>query len=200
MQKTSPILNLPNILTMIRVLAIPVLVLVFYLPFKWSDMCAAALFLAAGVTDWLDGYLARRLNQTSPLGAFLDPVADKLIVGVALVMLVQIHATAWLAVPAMVIVSREIAVSALREWMAELGQRGRVAVSQLGKIKTVTQMTAITLLILAQKPGFDAFGDIVMTPWLWLSYGLLYLATALTLWSMGSYLRAAAPELLKSGD
>ena len=199
MQKTSPILNLPNILTMIRVLAIPVLVLVFYLPFKWSDMCAAALFLAAGVTDWLGGYLARRLNQTSPLGAFLDPVADKLIVGVALVMLVQIHATAWLAVPAMVIVSREIAVSALREWMAELGQRGRVAVSQLGKIKTVTQMTAITLL-LAQKPGFDAFGDIVMTPWLWLSYGLLYLATALTLWSMGSYLRAAAPELLKSGD
>ena len=128
MQKTSPILNLPNILTMIRVLAIPVLVLVFYLPFKWSDMCAAALFLAAGVTDWLDGYLARRLNQTSPLGAFLDPVADKLIVGVALVMLVQIHATAWLAVPAMVIVSREIAVSALREWMAELGQRGRGAV------------------------------------------------------------------------
>ena len=103
MQKTSPILNLPNILTMIRVLAIPVLVLVFYLPFKWSDMCAAALFLAAGITDWLDGYLARRLNQTSPLGAFLDPVADKLIVGVALVMLVQVHATAWLAVPAMVI-------------------------------------------------------------------------------------------------
>lgn len=199
MQKTSPILNLPNILTMIRVLAIPVLVLVFYLPFKWSDMCAAALFLAAGVTDWLDGYLARRLNQTSPLGAFLDPVADKLIVGVALVMLVQVHATAWLAVPAMVIVSREIAVSALREWMAELGQRGRVAVSQLGKIKTVTQMTAITLL-LAQKPGFDPLGDIIMTPWLWLSYGLLYLATALTLWSMGSYLRAAAPELLKSGD
>ena len=145
MQKTSPILNLPNILTMIRVVAIPVLVLVFYLPFKWSDLCAAALFLAAGVTDWLDGYLARKLNQTSPLGAFLDPVADKLIVGVALVMLVQVHATAWLAVPAMVIVSREIAVSALREWMAELGQRARVAVSQLGKVKTVTQMTAITL-------------------------------------------------------
>lgn len=196
MQKTSPILNLPNILTMIRVVAIPVLVLVFYLPFKWSDLCAAALFLAAGVTDWLDGYLARKLNQTSPLGAFLDPVADKLIVGVALVMLVQVHATAWLAVPAMVIVSREIAVSALREWMAELGQRARVAVSQLGKVKTVTQMTAITLL-LAQKPGFDVAGDIVMTPWLWLSYGLLYLATALTLWSMGSYLRAAAPQLLK---
>ncbi|HAD08450.1 MAG TPA: CDP-diacylglycerol--glycerol-3-phosphate 3-phosphatidyltransferase [Porticoccaceae bacterium] len=158
-----------------------------------------AIFAVAGITDWLDGYLARRLNQTSPLGAFLDPVADKLIVGVALVMLVQVHATAWLAVPAMVIVSREIAVSALREWMAELGQRGRVAVSQLGKIKTVTQMTAITLL-LAQKPEFDALGDIMMTPWLWLSYGLLYLATALTLWSMGAYLRAAAPELLKSGD
>ncbi|MEP5232484.1 MAG: CDP-diacylglycerol--glycerol-3-phosphate 3-phosphatidyltransferase [Alcanivorax sp.] len=197
MQKVHPILNLPNILTLIRVLAIPVLVLVFYLPFHWSDVCAALLFLAAGVTDWLDGYLARKLNQTSPFGAFLDPVADKLIVGVALVMLVQIHATAWLAVPAMVIVSREITVSALREWMAELGQRAKVAVSQLGKIKTVTQMTAITLL-LAQKPDFTADGDIIMNPWLWLSYGLLYLATAFTLWSMGSYLRAAAPQLLKS--
>ncbi|MCG8437427.1 MAG: CDP-diacylglycerol--glycerol-3-phosphate 3-phosphatidyltransferase [Pseudomonadales bacterium] len=190
-------MNLPNILTLIRVVAIPVLVLVFYLPFKWSDLCAALLFLAAGITDWLDGYLARKLNQTSPFGAFLDPVADKLIVAVALVMLVQVHATAWLAVPAMVIVSREITVSALREWMAELGKRSRVAVSQLGKIKTVTQMTAITLL-LAQKPGFDLAGDIVMTPWLWLSYGLLYVATALTLWSMLAYLRAAAPELLKS--
>lgn len=197
MQKNHPVLNLPNILTLIRVVAIPVLVLVFYLPFKWSDMVAAGLFLAAGITDWLDGYLARKLNQTSPFGAFLDPVADKLIVGVALVVLVQVHATAWLAVPAMVIVSREITVSALREWMAELGQRAKVAVSQLGKIKTVTQMTAITLL-LAQKPEFDALGDIIMTPWLWLSYGLLYLATALTLWSMMSYLRAAAPQLLKS--
>ena len=139
MQKVHPILNLPNILTLIRVLAIPVLVLVFSLPFQWSDVCAALLFLAAGLTDWLDGYLARKLNQTSPFGAFLDPVADKLIVGVALVMLVQVHATAWLAVPAMVIVSREITVSALREWMAELGERAKVAVSQLGKIKTVTQ-------------------------------------------------------------
>ncbi|MCK0152423.1 CDP-diacylglycerol--glycerol-3-phosphate 3-phosphatidyltransferase [Alcanivorax sp. S6407] len=197
MQKNHPVLNLPNILTLIRVVAIPVLVVVFYLPFKWSDMVAAGLFLAAGITDWLDGYLARKLNQTSPFGAFLDPVADKLIVGVALVVLVQVHATAWLAVPAMVIVSREITVSALREWMAELGQRAKVAVSQLGKIKTVTQMTAITLL-LAQKPEFDLLGDIIMTPWLWLSYGLLYLATALTLWSMMSYLRAAAPQLLKS--
>ena len=197
MQQKNPVLNLPNILTLIRVVAIPVLVLVFYLPFKWSDLCAALLFLAAGITDWLDGYLARKLNQTSPFGAFLDPVADKLIVAVALVMLVQVHATAWLAVPAMVIVSREITVSALREWMAELGKRSRVAVSQLGKIKTVTQMTAITLL-LAQKPGFDLAGDIVMTPWLWLSYGLLYVATVLTLWSMLAYLRAAAPELLKS--
>jgi len=178
MQKVHPILNLPNILTLIRVLAIPVLVLVFYLPFQWSDVCAA-------------------LFQTSPFGAFLDPVADKLIVGVALVMLVQVHATAWLAVPAMVIVSREITVSALREWMAELGERAKVAVSQLGKIKTVTQMTAITLL-LAQKPDFTVDGDIIMNPWLWLSYGLLYLATAFTLWSMGSYLRAAAPQLLKS--
>lgn len=197
MRETNPVLNLPNILTLSRVMTIPVLVMVFYMPFKWSDICAAGLFLAAGITDWLDGYLARRLNQTSPLGAFLDPVADKLIVGVALVMLVHIHATAWLAIPAMVIVSREITVSALREWMAELGQRARVAVGSLGKVKTVAQMAAITLL-LSQKPGFTDAGDILMTPGLWVSYSLLYLATGLTLWSMGSYLRAAAPELLKS--
>ena len=161
------------------------------------DVSASGKVFGGEVTGKMGFAHSSKLNQTSPFGAFLDPVADKLIVAVALVMLVQVHATAWLAVPAMVIVSREITVSALREWMAELGKRSRVAVSQLGKIKTVTQMTAITLL-LAQKPGFDLAGDIVMTPWLWLSYGLLYLATALTLWSMLAYLRAAAPELLKS--
>lgn len=199
MSKHAPILNLPNILTLIRVATIPVLVAVFYLPFAWSDLLAAALFLAAGLTDWLDGYLARRLGQTSPFGAFLDPVADKLIVAVALVMLVQTHASVWFAVPAMVIVSREITVSALREWMAELGQRGRVAVSSIGKIKTVMQMVAITLL-LALKPAHGADGEILMTTGLWLGYGCLYLATALTLWSMFSYLRAALPQLTDPGS
>ncbi|MCU5784921.1 CDP-diacylglycerol--glycerol-3-phosphate 3-phosphatidyltransferase [Alcanivorax balearicus MACL04] len=193
----SPILNLPNILTLIRVATIPVLVAAFYLPFKGSNMVAAVLFLAAGLTDWLDGYLARKLGQTSPFGAFLDPVADKLIVAVALLMLVQQHATLWLTAPAMVIVCREITVSALREWMAELGLRAKVAVSAIGKIKTVTQMVAITLL-LAVQPGYDVGGGMVMTPILWLSYLCLYVAMLLTLWSMFLYLKAAAPQFRRS--
>ncbi|ARB45661.1 CDP-diacylglycerol--glycerol-3-phosphate 3-phosphatidyltransferase [Alloalcanivorax xenomutans] len=193
----SPILNLPNILTLIRVAAIPVLVAAFYLPFKGSNMVAAVLFLAAGLTDWLDGYLARKLGQTSPFGAFLDPVADKLIVAVALLMLVQQHATLWLTAPAMVIVCREITVSALREWMAELGMRAKVAVSAIGKIKTVTQMVAITLL-LAVQPGYDVGGGMLMTPILWLSYLCLYVAMLLTLWSMFLYLKAAAPQFRRS--
>lgn len=193
MPNTSPILNLPNILTLIRVVAIPVLVLVYFLPVWWSGYAAAALFLAAGITDWLDGYLARRMGLTSPFGAFLDPVADKLIVGVALVLLVHAHVSLWIAVPAMVIVSREIAVSALREWMAELGQRATVAVGHLGKYKTAAQMTAIVLL-LALQPG--AQSGWFMTVWSVFAYGLLYLATILTLWSMLAYLRAAAPQLL----
>ncbi|AFT70308.1 CDP-diacylglycerol-glycerol-3-phosphate 3-phosphatidyltrans [Alloalcanivorax dieselolei B5] len=193
----SPILNLPNILTLIRVATIPVLVAAFYLPFKGSNMVAAVLFLAAGLTDWLDGYLARKLGQTSPFGAFLDPVADKLIVAVALLMLVQQHATLWLTAPAMVIVCREITVSALREWMAELGLRAKVAVSAIGKIKTVTQMVAITLL-LAVQPGYDIAGGMLMTPILWLSYLCLYVAMLLTLWSMFLYLKAAAPQFRRS--
>jgi CDP-diacylglycerol--glycerol-3-phosphate 3-phosphatidyltransferase/cardiolipin synthase len=195
MSKHAPILNLPNILTLIRVATIPVLVVVFYLPFKWSDLLASALFLAAGLTDWLDGYLARKLGQTSPFGAFLDPVADKLIVAVALVMLVQAHATIWMVVPAMVIVSREITVSALREWMAELGQRSKVAVSSLGKVKTVTQMVAITLL-LGLKPVHLGDGGGEMTLALWIAYACLYVATALTLWSMLRYLRVASGAIM----
>ena len=190
---TSP-LTLPNIMTLARLAAIPVLVMVFFLPWRWSDICGAAIFLLAGITDMVDGYLARKLNQTSRFGAFLDPVADKLIVATALVMLVQEHATLWMAVPAIVIISREITVSALREWMAEIGKRGRVAVSAIGKIKTVAQIAAITAL-LADKPEVNASGDLQMTGFLWLSYGLLYVATGLTLWSMVAYLRAAWPEL-----
>lgn len=192
-------LNIPNLMTLARLLSIPVFMMAFYLPYTWSGWLAAAIFLAAGITDMLDGYLARKLQQESRFGAFLDPVADKLMVAAALVLLVQNHATAWMAVPAVVIISREIAVSALREWMAEIGQRARVAVSWVGKVKTVLQIVAITLL-LVQTPGKTKAGDLVMTWDLWGSYTMLYLATALTLWSMMSYLRAAWPELRPGGD
>lgn len=190
----TPSLNLPNLMTLARLLSIPVFVGAFYLPLSWSGWLAAGIFLVAGITDWLDGYLARRMQLTSRFGAFLDPVADKLMVAAALVLLVQNHATAWMAIPALVIISREIAVSALREWMAELGQRARVAVSWVGKVKTVVQIIAITAL-LVQTPGKTKAGDLLMTWDLWISYTLLYVATALTLMSMISYLRAAWPEL-----
>ena len=138
--------NLPNILTGIRILMIPVLVVVFYLfPVEWRYLASASVFALASVTDWLDGYLARKLEQTTPFGEFLDPVADKLIVATALVLLVEVHASAILAVPALVIVGREIVVSALREWMARINDRRSVAVSYLGKIKTAFQMVAIKI-------------------------------------------------------
>ena len=130
-------MTLPNILTLLRMALIPCFVLVFYLPFRRAHLLAAALFALAAITDWLDGYLARRLNQTSKLGAFLDPVADKLMVVVVLVILLEARHSLWLAAPVAVIIGREIAVSALREWMAEIGSRRKVAVSILGKIKTV---------------------------------------------------------------
>ncbi|MBL4583982.1 MAG: CDP-diacylglycerol--glycerol-3-phosphate 3-phosphatidyltransferase [Pseudomonadales bacterium] len=181
------IYTIPNILTMLRIFAIPVIVLVYYLPFEWKYLAAAALFAGAALTDWLDGYLARKWEQSSALGAFLDPVADKLMVAVALVLLVESHASAWLAVPALVIISREITISALREWMAEVGKRASVSVSSVGKFKTFAQMTAITGL-LARQPSFE-------DPIVILAYGILYIATGLTLWSMVVYLRAAWPIL-----
>jgi CDP-diacylglycerol--glycerol-3-phosphate 3-phosphatidyltransferase len=180
-------LTIPNILTLLRIALIPVFVLVFYTPYEWSALAAAVIFAAAGITDWIDGYLARKMEQTTKLGAFLDPVADKLMVAAALVLLVEVHATALLAIPAMVIISREITVSALREWMAELGKRASVAVSFVGKVKTTVQMVAITGL-LANEPDINN--------WLvWLAYLLLYVATGLTLWSMLVYLKAAWPDL-----
>ena len=185
--ETRSIYTIPNILTMMRILAIPIIVLVYYLPFEWKYLAAAALFAGAAFTDWLDGYLARKWEQSSALGAFLDPVADKLMVAVALVLLVESHASAWLAVPALVIISREITISALREWMAEVGKRASVAVSNVGKIKTFAQMTAITGL-LARQPSFE-------DPIVVIAYGVLYIATGLTLWSMVVYLRAAWPIL-----
>ncbi|AUM10935.1 CDP-diacylglycerol--glycerol-3-phosphate 3-phosphatidyltransferase [Ketobacter alkanivorans] len=180
-------LTIPNMLTLLRIALIPVLVVVFYLPYKWSAMAGAVIFAIAGITDWVDGYLARKMGQSTKLGAFLDPVADKLMVAAALVLLVELHASALFAIPAIVIISREITVSALREWMAELGKRASVAVSYIGKVKTTVQMVAITGL-LANEPD--------MENWVvWLAYALLYAATALTLWSMVVYLKAAWPDL-----
>ncbi|AJE21464.1 CDP-diacylglycerol--glycerol-3-phosphate 3-phosphatidyltransferase [Azotobacter chroococcum] len=179
-------MNIPNILTILRVLLIPVFILLFYLPFTWSYLAASAVFTFAAITDWFDGYLARRLQQSTPFGAFLDPVADKLIVAVALVLLVGEHANLWLTLPAIIIIGREIMVSALREWMAELGARAQVAVSSLGKWKTTAQMVALVLL-LANPP--------LLTFWVMLGYALLIVAAALTLWSMTQYLLAAWPHL-----
>jgi len=179
--------NIPNILTLLRIVLIPVFVVVFYLPVAWSDMGCALIFALAGLTDWLDGHLARKWDQTSPLGAFLDPVADKLMVAVALVLLVEAEHHAVLTIPAAIIIGREITISALREWMAELGARGTVAVSIVGKIKTTAQMVAITLLLFRN--------DLLGLPLYDIGKLLLYLAALLTLWSMVVYLKAAWPSL-----
>jgi len=179
--------NLPNLLTLARIVLIPVFVVVYYLPAGWAAPSATAIFIAAAFTDWLDGYLARRLSLTSALGAFLDPVADKLMVTTALVVVVQADPQLWLALPVIVIIGREITISALREWMAELGRRAQVAVSEIGKFKTAAQMLAITLLIYRE----DLWG----MPVYLIGQILLYIAVILTLWSMLIYLRAAWPML-----
>lgn len=177
-------INIPNALTIVRILLIPVLMVVFYLPFHNHLLVAAGIFAVAAVTDWFDGYLARRLGQMTAFGAFLDPVADKLMVAIALVLLVERHDTVLFTLAACVIIGREIVISALREWMAELGQRTSVAVSYIGKIKTFFQMVAITGL-LAIDPARDE-------SWLLaLCYLVLYTAAVLTLWSMFIYLQAA---------
>ncbi len=168
---------------MLRIVAIPLVVVVYLLDIKNAGPIASCIFGAACVTDWFDGYLARKLNQTSRFGAFLDPVADKLIVAVSLVLLVHIFDNLWLTLSAMIIISREITISALREWMAEVGQRGEVAVSYVGKVKTTFQMFAI-LFLLWREPlfGIDVFR---------IGLVLLVIAAALTLYSMIIYLRAA---------
>jgi len=181
-------MGIPLILTWARIALIPVFVIVFYLPFKWASAVCAGIFLLAAITDWLDGYLARRLNQISAFGAFLDPVADKLMVAVALILLVQVHPTVVFTIPAAVIIGREIAVSSLREWMAEIGERASVAVSTVGKIKTTVQMIAL-LLLLFNEPIFQI-------PILEVGLILLYVAVFLTIWSMVVYLRAAWPILM----
>jgi CDP-diacylglycerol---glycerol-3-phosphate 3-phosphatidyltransferase len=183
-------LNLPNALTWLRILAVPLVVVLFYLPVGWADPAAGLLFAGAAVTDSLDGYLARRMGLTSRLGAFLDPVADKLMVAVALVLLVSKDTQLYVVLMAAVIIGREIAISALREWMAEIGERARVKVSWIGKVKTIAQMVGLSMMLYRV--------DILGLPIYQMGLVLSILAAALTLWSMVSYLRAAWPALSAS--
>ncbi len=182
--------NLATWLTLLRIVLIPVLVVLFYLPWSGARVFCALVFLLASLTDWLDGYLARRLRQTTRFGAFLDPVADKLIVAAALILLLQSDPRPGLAIASLVIIGREIAIASLREWMAEIGERGKVDVSWLGKVKTTLQMAAITVLLFAVEWWSETLRP--------LGYALLYLAAVLTLWSMVNYLRAAWPVLMEN--
>ena len=185
-------LNLPTYLTLLRIVLIPVLVVLFYLPWQGAHIACAVVFLCAGITDWLDGYLARRMGLTTRFGAFLDPVADKLMVAVTLVLIVQADPSPVVAISAAVIVGREITIASLREWMAEIGQRKKVAVSALGKWKTTAQMTSITMLLFAMDlwPHFlKGLGQI-----------LLFVSAVLTLWSMILYLRAALPAFVEQPE
>ncbi len=185
-------LNLPNLLTWLRIILIPLFVGIFYFEKSWvsassQNLVATVIFTAAAITDWLDGWLARKLNQTSAFGAFLDPVADKLMVAAALIVLVQIARVD--AIIALIIIGREITVSALREWMAKIGEAKSVAVSFLGKIKTVSQMIAIPLLLYHDRVG--AFDPQRIGTW------LIYIAALLTLISMAYYMKMALPQAWK---
>lgn len=190
-------MTFPMILTLLRIALIPVLVLFFYLPYVWAPLATAAVFIFAAITDWLDGYLARRMGLLSAFGAFLDPVADKLMVATALVLMVHIpppivFPEIFLTLSAAIIIGREIAISALREWMSEMGEGGTVKVGVLGKFKTIFQMTAISLLLYEN----DLFG----LPVALVGELLLYLAAALTLWSMWEYLHAAWPVMSRESN
>ena len=190
-------LTFPMILTLLRIALIPVLVLFFYLPYEWAPLATATVFILAAITDWLDGHMARRMDLMSDFGAFLDPVADKLMVATALVLMVHLPPPIYfppivLTLSAAVIIGREIAISALREWMSEMGERGTVKVGVLGKFKTILQMTAISLLLYRH----ELFG----LPVVLIGELLLYIAAALTLWSMWEYLRAAWPVMSRQDN
>ena len=182
-------LTVPTILTLFRILLIPVFIILFYWPAPWGVKMAAIVFAAASITDWFDGYLARVLNQESAFGAFLDPVADKLIVVAAIVLIVQADPEPLIAIPSIIIVSREVAVSALREWMAEMGARGAVKVNFIGKAKTTAQMFALVFLVYQ----YDLYGLPIYN----IGLVLYYLSAILTLYSMFIYLRAAWPTLMQ---
>ena len=188
MEKSKSIWNLPNILTVIRIVVIPIIVVIFYLPFQWAHYVTANLFFLAGFTDWLDGYLARTWQQTSKFGSFLDPVADKLLVVVSLVLLVSDKTLHYIAIPALIIISRELVISALREWMAEVGARACVKVNFIGKLKTTAQMGAIFFFMLHMEDIFYPITEF--------AYFSLYVASILTIWSMFMYLKIAWPILI----
>ncbi len=182
-------LTIPTYLTFLRIIFIPLLAVLFYLPWQYSNIACTIVFIIAGITDWLDGYLARKLKMETPFGAFLDPVADKLMVAFVLVLIVQQENSLYMTLPAAIIIGREITIASLREWMAEIGQRATVKVSQLGKWKTSVQMISIGLLLFNQ----DFKGLPINT----IGYVLMYLAAILTLWSMINYLRAAIDVIAK---
>ncbi|MGX5173671.1 CDP-diacylglycerol--glycerol-3-phosphate 3-phosphatidyltransferase [Aliikangiella sp. IMCC44653] len=187
-------MNIANLLTSFRIICIPLLVLFFYLPVSWGQTTAALIFAVVGWTDWFDGWVARKFDMQSPLGEFLDPVADKLMVAASLVLLVEQHATIWIAAPALVIISREITVSALREWMAEYGERSAIKVVFVAKVKTLMQLSAIFFLLLAGSESNVT--SIWEHSWLYIwGYIFLYIAVGLTLWSMFIYLKVTWPLL-----
>lgn len=188
---TTVLTSLPNLLTLMRMVLIPIFVGVFYLPFSWAHGAAAVIFATASFTDWLDGYLARKLKQMSPFGAFLDPVADKLLVATSLLLLVGAKDLNYITLPAIIIVGREIVISALREWMAEIGRRASVTVSYVGKVKTALQMIAL-ILLLAFYPSTSYWGM--------LGFILLYIAAILTIWSMVIYITIAWPQLTEKTE
>ncbi len=179
--------NIPNILTLLRIALIPVFVAFFYLPVAHANQICAGIFALAAITDWLDGFLARKLGQMSAFGAFLDPVADKLMVITALILLVELDPTPALAIPTIIIIGRELSISALREWMAEIGERAKVAVTVIAKMKTTAQMLAILLLVY-REPVWEI-------PVYTIGYVLLYVSAVLTVWSMLVYLKAALPSM-----
>lgn len=179
-------LNIPTLLTLFRVVLIPFFVLAFYLPYTWAPMVCAAIFVVAAVTDWFDGFLARKWKQTTRLGAFLDPVADKVMVATALVLVVEYYNVWWISLPAATMIAREIIISALREWMAEIGKRSSVAVSWIGKVKTMAQMLALVGLLWRPNQWIEILGFV-----------LLYIAAILTFWSMFQYLKASRNDLLE---
>ncbi|UYU30609.1 CDP-diacylglycerol--glycerol-3-phosphate 3-phosphatidyltransferase [Siccibacter colletis] len=177
--------NIPTLLTIFRVVMIPFFVLAFYLPFVWAPFVCAFIFCLAAITDWFDGYLARRWNQSTRFGAFLDPVADKVMVAIAMVLVAEHYHSWWVTLPAATMIAREIIISALREWMAEMGKRSSVAVSWIGKVKTTAQMLALI--------------GMLWRPNMWIEYAgiaLFFVAAVLTLWSMMQYLNAARGDLL----
>ncbi|PKH24216.1 CDP-diacylglycerol--glycerol-3-phosphate 3-phosphatidyltransferase [Enterobacterales bacterium CwR94] len=178
--------NIPTCLTLFRVAMIPFFVLAFYLPFHWAPFACALIFVIAAITDWFDGYLARRLKQTTRFGAFLDPVADKVMVAIALLLVAEYFHAWWITLPAATMIAREIIISALREWMAEIGKRNSVAVSWIGKVKTTAQMLSLVALLWRPVEWVEAVGVVA-----------LYIAAVLTFWSMFQYLSAARNDLLE---